>query len=535
MRGLATIGILLCCALHASADPFTIPPNFFVSGEHAPGSMDRAVETLALAKDALQENPGRVVLWDRVHDLLQRFGRTAELEKPLRAAWKKLNGDRKALVGGVLGRVLITKGDAAGGGGRNMIVIINGNIVPQRRNSKESIAIYTEAIELLEAAVRADQKAVRARQDLANAFDRRSGEGDAAKAKTIRLEAAALQLKKRVHVPTHSNQGKIAMLLQRARALEVGNPPQHDDAAKARREALVLTFCENTIPFKYDATLFESIAQLATSRQLRTTLTRYYTDGSNQERSVPPVLNLPSWNKRVKLVRQLGQRDDENSVAALLALLTTNHARGPLGDDVVALLSTGARPYLDQMLPSYLASTLTSTEWAHRVFVRRRLVEIVRRRKIEAASPALLAALADDHDTWCPLDAAAALGAIGDTKAVSALLAVARDPDADVYFRRQAVLAVGAIDVTTLNRLPDEPHLALHIAAARYRSQPDEALRGRILGAIGSKHQTDDAAKICVDLGITDALPLLEAWLGRNPKDRVAPAVTESIRALREL
>ena len=271
---------------------------------------------------------------------------------------------------------------------------------------------------------------------------------------------------------------------------------------------------------------------IADRGELRRYLQRTYVDGEGNVETVPPVLNLPSWKKKERIVRELGSRRGQNAVAALLSVAMKSQAASPIGKLAGDLLAKGERKHLDTLLPALLASTLHSSRYEHRKFTQRSLISLAARRKLQTVQPALLGALELDDDIWCPTGAADAIASLG-LRATGALLKIARDPNADVYFRRRAVLAIGRTEPEALDRIADEPLLELYVAAARYAHAPDEALRGRILREIGREHLTDDAAQLCAELGITEALPALETWMADNPKHRSAPAVAEAIRALR--
>ena len=112
------------------------------------------------------------------------------------------------------------------------------------------------------------------------------------------------------------------------------------------------------------------------------------------------------------------------------------------------------------------------------------------------------------------------------------LLKVARDPKRDVYFRRRAVDALSAMDAEIPTDLDDHPLLGLSVAAARYRKEPTEALKGRIFTALEDEHQADDAAAYCVELGLRDALPLIEAQAGKRKDHYSGPLLAKAYLAL---
>jgi hypothetical protein len=73
--------------------------------------------------------------------------------------------------------------------------------------------------------------------------------------------------------------------------------------------------------------------------------------------------------------------------------------------------------------------------------------------------------------------------------------------------------------------VPAEPYLELALAAARYRAEPSEALRGRLLQGLGHPHEADDAARYLADLGVREALPDLERFLAEKNDHYAVPAV----------
>ncbi|MDH3592548.1 MAG: hypothetical protein OER88_11755 [Planctomycetota bacterium] len=524
----------------AFADPFALAPGLQFGEEGVPGAAARLNETLAILRDATATNPGDAAAWTRAADILEGFGRAAELVEPLRKAHKKLQGPAQSAVGGVLGRSLAAKANAEGGGGGGfIIVIVNGQMQPQRRNvNKAAQAIYKEAIALLKESIRVQPEQIKERLVLADALEATST-GEPSKEPTKwRLEASALKMKRRgaLEVPLRfTTDTRIAALLTKAQELELKTDPAHKAAGALRKEALVLSYCNYTIPFEYEPTLFETIAQLATQQDLTAKLTRHYLDRDGTQRTVPPEYHAPSWPRRIELIKTVGRSSGDTAVAALLAVLGTKYSTGELGELALDLLAKSQSATLKARLAMLLTSALLDDEpvYQHRAIVQRRLVELAARLKLKQATPTLVAAFRRQDDLITPRGIANALATIGDPFAAGVLLETARDPNRDVYYRRNAVLALGRLAPALLADLPDEPKIALAKAAARYRIQPDDANKGRILSAIGTDHETDDAAALCVALEIREAVPLLEAWLGEHTKHYAVGPVAAAVKALR--
>jgi hypothetical protein len=84
-----------------------------------------------------------------------------------------------------------------------------------------------------------------------------------------------------------------------------------------------------------------------------------------------------------------------------------------------------------------------------------------------------------------------------------------------------------------LGEVGDDPLLAISLAAARYRSAPADADKGRILAGIDHPLEAHEAASYCAELGIRDAIPLLEAALKRDPNQAGAPDLRLALGRLR--
>jgi hypothetical protein len=147
----------------------------------------------------------------------------------------------------------------------------------------------------------------------------------------------------------------------------------------------------------------------------------------------------------------------------------------------------------------------------------------------------LAALLPLDRDLVHPRGIARALGALGGAAHADALLAIASDPLVDVWFRREAVLALGRVATARLAEVPAEPSLELAVAAARYRAEPTEALRGRLLQGLARTHEADDAARYLLELNVREAIPDLEMFLATSPDHYAAGVVRDALDRLRKV
>ncbi|MHC4816440.1 MAG: hypothetical protein ACYTF8_00070 [Planctomycetota bacterium] len=511
----------------AAADPFT-PPTQQLFDHSATGACGRYLESLALCKASLARDPTHVLALERAIDLLTRFRRSLDLTETVRAALRHadLEPGHRAALRGLLGRLLVTNARDLGGRGRIVRIGPGGQLQIQGQElSAEARTLYTEAVEHLRAALRADPKSLRVRQDLAQALDALDAEKNAGEVRRLRMEAAALGLRRNLVRPKPERTDRIAVDLRRQaeRLEQPSTKPEHAAALLLRKRALVLDYCTHTIPFEYEATLYGPVSLLADADLVHTNLTRSYTSRKGETGQVAPRYYPAPLSRKSAIVQALSLDPSANATAVLLRLVMTAQAR-PLTGAAKNILAEGRHPDAARHLPRLLDCALFSGD--HRHYSprgQRLLVSLAGALGVTDAAPVLARYLDQDADLDWPRDIAAALGRLARPDDVAALLAMARDPRRDVYFRRQAIRALGHIDGALLDSVPAEPYLELALAAARHAREPSESLRGRLLTGLDHPHEADDAARYCAELGIREAVPLIEAFLAER-KDHYARA-----------
>jgi len=513
----------------AAADPFTPARERFRTGP--PDAYGRYLESLALCKARLEQDPTSVLALERAIDLLDRFQLSGELTDRVRAALRHtdLEAARRAALRGLLGRLLVQR--AAGlGGGMRVVVIVGGQVQVQNRGlTAEARKLYTEAVAHLREAIRADAKAVRARNDLARALDALDTEANAAEVQRLRTEAGALSLRSNIvrPEPERTDRTAVDLRLQAERLEQQPSDPEHAEALLLRKRALVLDYCTHTIPFTYEAPMYGPVSLLADLSLVRTNLTRSYTNRKRDTARVAPRYYPATSKRRREIVQGLAQDRSANGAAVLLRLVTRAGPGDALADAARDVLAQGRHDDVAGHLPRLLDSALFAGDQGHySPRGQRMLVSLAVTLGVSDAAPVLAKYLDLDTNLDWPRDIAAALGRLARPSDAAALAALARDPRRDVYFRRQAIRALGRIGAP-LDGIPAEPYLELALAAARYARTPSEALRGRILTGLDHFHEADDAARYCRELNLREALPLIEAFLVQH-KDHYA---REELRA----
>jgi len=512
----------------AAADPFAPPPQRLFD-RNAPGACGRYLESLALCKATLARDPKDVLALERAIDLLTRFRRSVDLTETVRASLRHadLEPAHRAALRGLLGRLLVTRARGLGGGARIVMIGPGGQVQFRGQElSAEARKLYTEAVEHLRTALRAEPKALRARHDLAQALDALDAETNAAEVRRLRVEAAALGLRRNLVRPGPERTDRIAADLRRQaeRLEQPPTRPEHAAALLLRKRALVLDYCTHTIPFEYEATLFGPVSLLADAGLVRTNLTRSYTSRKGETGQVAPRYYPATSKRRREIVQGLALDRGVNAAAVLLRMVLTAQPGDALAGSARDVLAQGNHADVARHLPRLLDGALfvgDNRNYSPRG--QRMLVSLAGALGVADAAPVLARYLDQDTDLDWPRDIAAALGTLARPDDVATLLAMARDPRRDVYFRRQAIRALGRIDAALLDGIPAEPYLELALAAARHARAPSESLRGRILTGLDHLHEADDAARYCAELGIREAVPLIEAFLVQQ-KDHYARA-----------
>jgi hypothetical protein len=312
-------------------------------------------------------------------------------------------------------------------------------------------------------------------------------------------------------------------------------------ALELRKQALVLYFCGDTIPFEYAAPLYEPVCLLAPRDLVLESLTRTYTTRKGEVDTVPPNYHGAPEKKRIELAVALGKEHTRGADAALLALIRGSRAMDDsLADAAVGILSAGDHKAARNGLPLLLAKALYAEDTAR--FPpqgQRRLLKLAARMKASGAAPVLVGALPRDTDLRWPRGIADTLGRVGSAEHADALLNVARANSRDVHFRREAARAFVLLAPARAAELDKYPELAIALAAARYELAPDDATRGsalgRLLNGLADTYEVDEAARYCVELKIAAALPAMESFLRKYGEKLDHPARLVVARAVTSL
>jgi len=534
------VAVLLSLAAAAAAqDPFTVPHEPFQLGE-VPHAHARFTESLALCRAALEADAADVRALEHAVALLEHFGRETELIPVVKKAFgiQGLDAKRTAALYGLMGHLLVQEALSDSGGG--MVVIVwagGGRQIDRGELSKEAKDKLEQAVQYLRQAIQAYPEDSRSRDSLAHALDALDAEGNKLEVRKLQMEAAVL------HEREDASAGDVPELVRtdvtadelrtRAEELEQQEHPDHAQALILRKQALVLNFCTLTIPFEYEPGLYDTVSLLASTDQLRRNLTRSFIRRAGDVDFVPPQIFGATTKKKLELIEALSRDRSAGSAAALLALLLQATRPDPVADAAFAALRDAAHPAAVEHLPRLLETCMHKDgdrvvpAWAGH-----RLVDLAAAWKVRAAAPVLVRMLPRDDDLMTPLGTAAALGELGGPENAPALLAVAQDPGADIWFRREAVLALGRLAPEKLDAVPPEPALEIAVAAARHRVAPSETTLGRILNGLASEHEADDAARYCVDLDLRAAVPSLESALSSRKDHYAAPILAEALAEL---
>jgi hypothetical protein len=541
--------ILLLVAGVAAADPFA-PTREQLQLEDA--AYARYVETLALLKDALERDPAGSL--ERAVALLEDFGLAQQFEDPVARALAAATeeGPRRGALLSLYGHLLVARAEEVG----VVWIFVNGN-VEQGGIDDETRKILVTASGMLREAIRLRPKDARARGDLATALEMLDREKNAPEVARLRREMGALEIAGRAPAPKPP-QDPSEKLRAEAESLEQKETePDHAGALLLRKQALVREFCSNTFPVEYDPALYGPVSLLAAEDVVVRNLTRTYRKRDGEIDRVPPRYHPAKLEQRVQIAEGLGRDPGPAAGAALLKVLASAVVRDQVAEAALRALAAGNHEAVRKNLPALLAASVYGEpseieDAAARVFRQQLrafgglamvlgeteygavgevlLVEAAVALKLREAAPVLAALLPLDKDLLEPRGISRALGELGGPEHADALLSVARDPERDVFFRREAVLALGRLAPARIGEVPAEPPLELVIAAASYRAAPSEALRGRLLQGLGHPHEADDAARYLAELGVREAIPALEQFLEDNPDHYAAPAVRAALK-----
>jgi tetratricopeptide (TPR) repeat protein len=519
----------LLLAVAAAADPFDPKREHLVQQGFDDDACARYVESLALLKEALQADPANVPALERATALLERVGTALELQplvaKALAATTEE--GPRRGALLGLAGHLALLDLYQT-----DFWVFDNGEVV--RRVDAQALQRIANAAAMLREAVRLCPTDARARDDLADVLEMAGDEATRAEIERLRQEAGALRL------PALDRPGlpplavaEAARLRKEAEDLEQRSPPEHGTALPLRRQALVLDFCAGTIPFEYDPALYGPVSLLAPEGVVVRSLTRTFRKVDGTTGGVPPTYHPAPPAQRVKLAGSLGGEPGSGAGACLLKLLATAREKDAVADAAKEALLRGKHEAVRRHLPALLAAVVYAPDPEYPPLGQRLLVESAAALGVEAAAPVLAVLLPLDEDPVEPRGVAAALGVLGGPAHAEPLLKVAQDPGRDVYFRREAILALGRLAPDRLGDVPAEPYLEIALAAARHRAAPAEAHLGRVLQGLGRPHEADDAARYLADLGAREALPDLERFLAEHPDHYASQAVQRAAVDLR--
>lgn len=520
----AAVLLLALPALAANPDPFSPPVEGELPDYAAPGAAARYAESLAIARDRTARDAGDVEAWERVWELMHAIGRDEAATLRVRAAMQDKTLPVEKVVGlkRLLGHLLVER--FAGGLDSGNVIIQQGGAIVIRINpggGGNARKLLEEALSHLADVLALHPEDDRSRLDLDRA--RRSLAGEQG-------EEVNLAPPEPSAVPAEIDlDAQADQLCEQASAMETdAAAPDMEGALALRRQALVLRYCTRTIPFAYDAALFEPVSRLAPGNIVNSSLTRNYRNRKSEVQAVPPVHYPTPPARRVEIVKALAARGNQPAaVAALLALIRWADGHDEAADAAVAALALGRPATLVARLPSLLESTEFP---AHN---RRRLIRLAAALRLREAAPLLLELVPFDRDLTCPLDAALALGSCGGPEEAGPLAKLAQDATADVYFRRRAIDALSLLAPGLLQGIAPDPLLDVALAAAKYRAAPDDATRGRILNMLEDDYLADDAAAYCVELKIREAVPLLDEALARRRDHYLAEPLREALDALR--
>jgi hypothetical protein len=520
--------VLLAAALHAQ-DVLDPPHAKWNPGGAIAGGKARVTEELDALKHALGKDAADLGALERLLALAERMGRIHLVEKRVLVALA-VRPDDPALHGLLGYAIWKTPGNNSG-------IILPANLrnrdieeLLRQLNKGQLPKLRRAELHLLKA-LRGLPKDARCRETLASVLNAIDAKKHKEEVETLRKAAAVLrgaQLAAPAPIDLYSAAG---MLRARAEVLE--RIPKHKEALALRQRALVLDYCSYTIRFEPDVALWESIALLADEDMVRENLTRTFLAKSGETATVDVQYYAPKPEKRVEVVRALGKRTDANAAAALLGLLRRAQYEGTLYDEAIAAAAPSQAGR--EALPELLATAILSDDLAeYRPVGRRLLVRLAGTMKLVPAAPALRLALQRDTDLFVPLGAAAALGELGQAEDADRLMQRARDAGAALCFRREAAYALGRLAPERLGELADVEDVAIAVAAARYRNDPqDRAALQRILAGFDKPHEADDAANHAAELKIRAALGAIDTFLAGNADHYAAADIKAARQRLR--
>ena len=518
---------------------FDAPPPGTWGG---PGVRARYAESLARAKARLDRNAGDADALEKSLDLCDQLGRTLLLIDHARKAVAAEGIDEQARLRnrGVLGICLVQQANSMGSRGFVWNFGANGQVTKTARViSDPQKKIYNEAIEHLRAAIKGDRSRPNLRHSLADALESLTKDGESVEADKLRTEAAVIASRSATSPVAIGAYAKLAdeLIVQAAELEQKAEHPDHVRALELRKRALVLTFCRDTIPFDYTASLYVPVSLLADSNLVVPFLTRTYTNRKGDTAQVAPNFHGATYARRAALIEALGKEKTSGADAVLLALVRgANVARHPVAEKAMATLAQEGHKSAYAGLPLVLAKALHARD-ANRFPQQgqRMLVELAVRMQVKEAARGRAAALDRDTDLRWPRGIAVALGRLGSAEHAQALIVIARNAQRDIHFRREAARGAMLLDPERAAPLAENADLAIAIAAARFERAPDDDSKGRILNGIEDTLEVDEAARYCAELGIAEARPALEKFLREHGTKRdhpAKPAVEDALRRL---
>ncbi len=518
---------------------FDTPPPGTWGG---PGVRARYAESLARAKLALTRNLGDADALERTLELGQQLGQTRLLLEIARAAYKAEGIDDAARLRnrGILGICLVEKANSMGSRGIVWRFGANGAVLESGRTvSDEQKKIFNEAIEHLRAAAKRDQSRPALRYALAEALEALAAGGKSVEADRLREQADVLAARtgaSSVAIGPYAEQAE-TLIEQAMEAEQKQESPDHVRALELRKQALVLSFCRDTIPFDYAVSLYGPVSLLADRSLVVDFLTRTFTNSKGETGVVAPKYHGAGYARQIALIEALGKEQSSGADAVLLALVRGAKVTGySIHQRAQSTLAAQHHKSAHAGLPLLLAKALYAQETDRfPAQGQRMLIDLAVSMQVNQAAPVLAAALPRDVDLRWPRGIALALGRLGTAEDADALLKIANDTRRDIYFRRAAARGAVLLAPERAMELKDAADLAIAIAAARFELAPDDDSRGRILNGLEEDLEIDEAARYCAELGIVEARPALEKFLRTygEKRDHAARLVVEA--ALRKL
>ncbi|MGQ0613868.1 MAG: hypothetical protein ACT4PV_09045 [Planctomycetaceae bacterium] len=477
----------------------------------APGARERFAESLGILAARIAKDPADAAAYEETTPLARRLGREAALADRLRRTCVRVDLPAARLfpLRRALGHLLVEWARGAPGEFGGVFFFGMGDEV-------DTEALREEAKGHLIPVLAADPTDARSLLDLAEVLEAQDQKANAREVADLRRRAGGgASTPEPPGVPPLEGTDLAAAtgaLLVQAQLLETQDKPDFEAALALRRRALVLDFCQLTVPFEFEDRLYEPVSLLADYGTVRRSLTRAYRTTAGLPGTVDPLHYPPSQERRVELLEQLAREGSAGSCAALLGVIRRADSPGGLPVAAVDALVRARPAPLFAHLPALMLHALGTGGYTPHA--RRQLARLAALLKSKETAPALRSAVPQDRDLICPLDAALALAETGGAEDATLLLQIASDATRDVYFRRRAVDALGRLTPQNLLDLPEDPLLDVAHVAARCRiDRNDEAARARLLRALAREHDADDAAAYCADLGLVEALPVIEQIL----------------------